>query len=105
MPKYNIHEHKVHPLIHNFQSCKVAAMSGNTSSILNNYNVNTVNSAITQSCITMSFSTTLPSSIYYVSINLSTSASYNMQKLASVLYIPFTGSVPRLLNADIIVYQ
>jgi len=83
----------------------VAAMSGNTSSILNNYNVNTVNSAITQSCITMSFSTTLPSSIYYVSINLSTSASYNMQKLASVLYIPFTGSVPRLLNADIIVYQ
>ena len=28
MPKYNIHEHKVHPLIHNFQSCKVAAYRG-----------------------------------------------------------------------------
>jgi len=28
MPKYNIHEHKVHPLIHHFQSCKVAAYRG-----------------------------------------------------------------------------
>jgi len=28
MKKYNIHEHKVHPLIHNFQSCKVAAYRG-----------------------------------------------------------------------------
>ena len=84
----------------------VAAMSGNTGSIFYSYNVNPDPlSAISASCITMSFTNALPNANYYVSVNLSTTASYNMAKSTSTLYIPITSSNLKLLTADIIIYQ